>query len=74
MQDKIIEFGAASLMSYSNSKSLVLGFRCNNEIHLVGINNIRSHYKIDRFNFNQKIGIEMFMNDCKNILNKTYTD
>ena len=84
---KVAEFGKEALTAYDEPRALVLGFQCGDEIHLVGLNNIRAHYNIERilpnipglvsFNRNtgpvvsQKIGIAMFMNDCKEALNSS---
>jgi hypothetical protein len=45
---KVAEFGKGALTAYDEPKSLVLGFKCGDEIHLIGLNNIRAHYKIER--------------------------
>lgn len=84
IRSKIAECGREALTAYDEPKALVLGFQCGNEVHLVGLNNIRAHYNIERilrnipglvhFSLNtkpivsQEIGIKMFMDDCRKAL------
>jgi len=78
---KVAEFGKEALAAYDEPKALVVGFKCGNEVHVVGINNIRAHYNIERNipgfvvvsrntapTVPQEIGIKMFINDCKEAL------
>lgn len=85
IRSKVAEFGKEALVAYDEPRALVLGFQCKDELHLIGLNNIRAHYNIERilpdipglvsFNRNpappisQEDGIKMFMNDCKKALN-----
>ncbi len=79
---KAAEFGKEALSPYEEPKALCLGFTCGDEAHVIGINNIRAHYNIQRnipcfviINMNpapsvsQEDGIKMFVNDCKEALN-----
>lgn len=86
IQTKVAEFGKNALEHYEEPKALVLGFICKDEVHIVGMNNIRAYYNIERIlpnipelisinkNPSQKVspedGIKMFINDCKNALSK----
>jgi hypothetical protein len=85
IRSKVASFGKDALIPYDEPKSLVLGFRCGDEVHLVGLNNIRAHYNIERILPNipglvswrrnaapligEKAGIDMFVVDCKKALN-----
>lgn len=85
---KVAEFGKESLTAYDEPKALVLGFQCGDEVHLIGMNNIRAHYNIERvlptipglivINRNpsppvsEEDGIKMFTNDCRKALNTNH--
>ena len=82
IRSKVAEFGKEALSSYDEPRALVLGFKCGDEVHLIGTNNIRAHYNIARNisglivikcrnhtpEISQEDGIKMFMNDCKEAL------
>jgi hypothetical protein len=84
IREKVAKFGKDALTLYDEPRALVLGFRCKDELHLIGLNNIRAHYNIGRVLPNipglvllsrnsappitEKDGIEMFLNDCKGAL------
>lgn len=85
IRDKVIKFSKEALVAYDEPKALVLGFTCGDELHVIGLNNIRAHYNIERVLPNipglvsisrnpsppisQEDGIKMFVNDCKKALN-----
>jgi hypothetical protein len=85
IRKKVAEFGREELTAYSKPRSLCLGFQCKDEIHMIGVNAIRAHYKIERVlpdiphlvisgndstpTISQDSGIEMFMKDCGEALN-----
>jgi hypothetical protein len=85
IREKVAKFGKKALIPYDEPRALVLGFQCGNELHLIGLNNIRAHYNIERVlpnipglvsfcrnpapTISEKDGIEMFANDCKEALN-----
>lgn len=84
LKDKATQFGRATLTAYNEPQTFVLGFRCQNEIHIVGLNIIRGHYNIERILPNipglisisrraipaisQEMGLKMFIDDCKKAL------
>jgi hypothetical protein len=90
MRSKVNEFGRETLTTYEEPKALVLGFQCGDEVHLVGLNNIRAYYNIERILpnipglvswrrnsgqlINEKAGIDMFVADCKKALNGLKND
>lgn len=87
IRTKVAEFGKTALTFYDEPRSLVLGFQCGDELHLIGLNNIRAHYNIERilpsipglisFNRNsaqsisQEQGLKMFTNDIRYALNSS---
>lgn len=84
IRTKVAQFGGSALTAYDEPRALVLGFLCGDEVHLIGLNNIRAHYNIERVlpnisglvhlsrnpspSVSQEDGIRMFMNDCKEAL------
>jgi hypothetical protein len=87
-RSKASEFGKEALTPYEEPRSLVLGFQCGDEVHIVGLNNIRAHYNIRRtlpdipglviLNRNpapyvsEEEGIAMFTKDCRDALNSNH--
>lgn len=85
---RVTTFGKEALAPYEEPKALVLGFQCRDEIHVIGLNNIRAHYNIERVlpdipglvlikrntssPVSQEDGVKMFMNDCKEALNHEF--
>lgn len=88
IRSKVAEFGKEALTSYEEPRELTLGFRCGDEVHVVGLNNIREHYNIERIlppipglvlikrntssTISQEKGIAMFTKDCKDALNSNH--
>lgn len=82
---KVAEFGKEALTAYDEPRALVLGFLCGDEVHLIGLNNIRAHYNIERVlpnipglvhisrnpspTVSEEDGIKMFTDDCRKALN-----
>ncbi len=82
MRVKVAKFGKEALSSYEEPKALCLGFTCGDEAHVIGMNNIRAHYNIERIlpgfivikvnpvaTVSQADGIKLFVKDCKEALN-----